>query len=147
MGEQHFDRCIKASGKVAFITNISQERQSGGFSGMSSAMAAGLAPCCTLMDVPPINPIPHLWAHVISKSKHLLGLKGVFFFFSEARLRDIAKETERCLRGIPRDVCFFTVLLPGSIFIPADLTLVGVTARFLSTCRSSTIKRSSVKAI
>jgi glycosyltransferase involved in cell wall biosynthesis len=119
MGEQHFDRCIKASGKVAFITNISQERQSGGFSGMSSAMAAALAPCCSLTYVPPINPKPRLWEHVISKSRRLLGLKGAFFFFSEARLRDIAKETERHVSDIPHDVCFFHGFTPWIHFHPS----------------------------
>jgi len=112
MGTQPFDRCIKASRKVAFITNISGERQSGGFSGMSSAMAAALTSCCALTYVPPVNPKPRLCEHVISKSRRLLGIQGAFFFFSEARLRDIANETERHLSKIPHDLCFFHGFTP-----------------------------------
>jgi len=98
--------------RVAFVSNLPARLETGGFSGMSLAIMKALRSYCELEYVGPINPKPRLGEHIVSKAKRLAGLKGAFFFFSEARLRDIAEETEKRLRNVSYDLCFFHGFTP-----------------------------------
>ena len=98
--------------RIAFISNLPARLETGGFSGMSLAIMKALRCYCELAYVGPINPKPRLGEHIVSKVKRLAGLKGAFFFFSEARLRDIAEETEKRLRNVSYDLCFFHGFTP-----------------------------------
>ena len=105
--------------RVAFVSNLPARLETGGFSGMSLAIMKALRSYCELEYVGPINPKPRLGEHIVSKAKRLAGLKGAFFFFSEARLRDIAEETEKRLRNVSYDLCFFHGFTPWIGFHPS----------------------------
>lgn len=79
---------------------------------MCSAMVKALSSFCELQFVGPINPKPSRYEHVVSKTKRMLKLKGAFYFFSEARLRRIAEETEKRLSQIPHEICLFHGFTP-----------------------------------
>src|SRR5438552_9552200 len=98
--------------RVALISNLPARLETGGFSGMSLAIMKALRSYCELEYVGPINPKPRLGEHIVSKVKRLAGFKGAFFFFSEARLREIAEETEKRLRKVSYDLCFFHGFTP-----------------------------------
>jgi glycosyltransferase involved in cell wall biosynthesis len=98
--------------RIAFVSNLPARLETGGFSGMSLAIMKALRSYCELEYVGPINPKPRLGEHIVSKLKRLAGMKGAFFFFSEARLRDIAEETERRLHNVTYDLCFFHGFTP-----------------------------------
>jgi len=98
--------------QLAFVSNIKPGQRSGGFSGMSTAIAKALGSRCELHYVGPINPAPHLLSHAASKLRRVVGLTGAFFFFSEARLRRIAEDVERKLSTVPHQLCFFHGFTP-----------------------------------
>jgi glycosyltransferase involved in cell wall biosynthesis len=98
--------------RIAFVSNLPARLETGGFPGMSLAMMKALRSYCELEYVGPINPKPRLGEHIVSKVKRLAGFKGAFFFFSEARLREIAEETEKRLRKVSYDLCFFHGFTP-----------------------------------
>src|SRR5439155_6000365 len=98
--------------RVAFVSNLPARLETVGFSGMSLAIMKALRSYCELDYVGPINPKPRLGEHIVSKIKRLAGFRGAFFFFSEARLREIAQETEKRLRNVSYDVCFFHGFTP-----------------------------------
>ena len=102
--------------KVAFVSNIRPDKQSGGFSGMSWAMAKALDALCGLQYVGPISPSASVLERTVSKTKRVIGSQGTFFVFSESRLRKIARETERCLSKVPHDMCFFHGFTPWTAF-------------------------------
>ncbi len=104
--------------RVAFVANIDPSEESGGFSGMNSAIVKALSFFCELEYVGPVDPKPRLSEHLASKLKRLAHSKGNFFFFSKARLRDIAEETQRRLRNISHDLCFFHGFTPWIQFHP-----------------------------
>jgi glycosyltransferase involved in cell wall biosynthesis len=98
--------------RVAFVSNTGRKQRSGGFSGIGTAITEALSSVCDLHFVGPINPAANWVEHFDSKSRRLFGSKGAFFFFSDARLRRIAAETEKYLSEIPHDLCFFHGFTP-----------------------------------
>src|SRR5437667_10875453 len=102
--------------RVAFVGNLPARLETGGFSGVSLAVMKALRSYCALEYVGPINPKPRLGEHIVSKAKRLAGMNGAFFFFSEARLRDIAGQTADRLGSVSYDLWSLHGLTTGISF-------------------------------
>jgi glycosyltransferase involved in cell wall biosynthesis len=85
--------------RMHFVSNLSLQGISGGFSGMNAACYEALTEIGEVHYVGPVNPPVSSPARLISKLKRSTGQKGKFFFFSEARLRRIAEEVNRRRRA------------------------------------------------
>jgi glycosyltransferase involved in cell wall biosynthesis len=85
--------------RMNFVSNLSLQEISGGFSGMNAACYDALTEIGEVHYVGPVNPPVSSPARLISKLRRSTGQKGKFFFFSEARLRCIAKEVNRRRRA------------------------------------------------
>jgi glycosyltransferase involved in cell wall biosynthesis len=85
--------------RMNFVSNLSLQEISGGFSGMNAACYEALSEIGEVHYVGPVNPAVSSPARLISKLRRSTGQKGKFFFFSEARLRCIAEEVNRRRRA------------------------------------------------
>lgn len=98
--------------KVNFVSNTPLHQGSGGVSGMSIAAWEVLRRHHQATYIGPINPSPFLNQHIRSKCQALFGVGREFFFFSEARLDRIKRQTERLLTKHPADLDFFHGFTP-----------------------------------
>jgi glycosyltransferase involved in cell wall biosynthesis len=92
--------------KINFISNLPMGEISGGFSGMNNAAHEALTEIAEVRYVGPVNPPPSLPAKVASKIARTLGGQGDFFFFSKARLQQIARQVD-ALRPAGADLDFY----------------------------------------
>ena len=104
--------------RMNFISNLALQEISGGFSGMNAAAYEALTEIAEVHYVGPVNPPVSSAARLISKLKRSAGQKGKFFFFSEARLRRIAKEVNR-RRRIDVDFDFYHGFTPWIRCVPS----------------------------
>ncbi len=87
---------------INFISNLSKDLRSGGFSAMNVAAysaVSSLEPSCY---VGPINPPVILVQKALSKFRRVAGARGSFFFFSERRLKKIVDEVHAQCRADAR---------------------------------------------
>ena len=78
--------------KINFISNLDLCEISGGFSAMNVAAYDAMKEIAHVNYIGPVQPEVHLGAKVKSKASRILGAPGNFYFFSEERLKRIAKE-------------------------------------------------------
>jgi glycosyltransferase involved in cell wall biosynthesis len=97
--------------KINFISNISPQEISGGFSAMNAAAYEALAEIAEVQYVGPVNPPVIAREKIISKLKRSTGIEGEFFFFSEARLTRIAEEVGRLCQS-DADIDFYHGFTP-----------------------------------
>lgn len=81
--------------KINYITNLSVQDSSGGWSGMNYNIFRQLAKKFEINTIEKINPRYNLSAKIISKLMRLLGMKGLFPAFTVARLNTIKTLTEQ----------------------------------------------------
>lgn len=74
-----------------YISNLSLENSSGGWNGMSAALHRELSGVFHLQYVGPINPPSAKLSRLVSKCWRTLGMPGKYYFFSQTRLRHIAR--------------------------------------------------------
>lgn len=77
--------------RVNFISNLDNDEQSGGWTGINVAMYQQLSSRFNTQYVGPINPPSDYPAKLVSKVRRMNGWSGSFHFFSEHRLKKIAK--------------------------------------------------------
>jgi glycosyltransferase involved in cell wall biosynthesis len=83
---------------INFVSNLPKDLRSGGFSAMSAAAFEALSKAYRVHYAGPINPPIIGWQKALSKFLRLAGAQGDFFFFSERRLKAVAREVcDRCL--------------------------------------------------
>ena len=104
--------------RMNFISNLPLREISGGFSGMNAAVYEALTEIAEVYYVGPVNPPVSSAARLISKLKRSAGQKGRFFFFSEARLRRIAREVNRRRRD-DADFDFYYGFTPWIRCVPS----------------------------
>jgi glycosyltransferase involved in cell wall biosynthesis len=104
--------------RMNFVSNLSLQEISGGFSGMNAACYEALTEIAEVHYIGPVNPPVSSPARLISKLKRSTGQKGKFFFFSEARLRCIAEEVNR-RRRVDVDFDFFHGFTPWIRCVPS----------------------------
>lgn len=76
---------------INFISNLALSETSGGWSGINVALFRELSKYFATRFVGPVNPRSDYPAKLVSKIKRVNGRRGAFHFFSERRLRKIAK--------------------------------------------------------
>ncbi len=101
--------------RANYITNISLDETSGGWSGFNAAIYASLARHISFEYVGPVAPPPDLAAKVSSKLWRIAGLRGSFQYFSRRRLDRIARQVGRLVDG-QADVNFFHGATPWVAF-------------------------------
>ncbi|MGA7633858.1 MAG: glycosyltransferase family 4 protein [Terriglobales bacterium] len=115
--------------RMNFVSNLSLQEISGGFSGMNAACYEALTEIAEVHYVGPVNPPVNSAARLISKLKRSAGRKGKFFFFSDARLRRIAEEVNRRRRA-DVDFDFYFGFTPWIRCIPSVPYLTGSDCSF-----------------
>ncbi|MDB4412867.1 glycosyltransferase [bacterium] len=78
--------------KINFISNICPEEASGGISGMNAAAYDALSEMADVRYVGPVNPPINPWSKIASKLRRVIGTRGQFYFFNQARLEGIAQQ-------------------------------------------------------
>jgi glycosyltransferase involved in cell wall biosynthesis len=82
---------------INFVSNLPETLRTGGFSSMNASAAAALRARHDVRYAGPIDPPAPAAARAWSKLRRAAGRPGRFAFFSDARLRAIARDTERRL--------------------------------------------------
>lgn len=85
----------KAAPRANYISNLSLDEVSGGWSGFNAAIYKSLARHFELDYVGPISPPPDLIAKTISKIHRTMGNTGSFPFFSARRLETVSAEVAK----------------------------------------------------
>lgn len=78
--------------KINYITNIARTEVSGGGSGINNAVCFQLEKFADVRYIGPINPRPSIIDTYYSRFRRAIGLRGNYFFFSNHRLKNIARE-------------------------------------------------------
>jgi len=78
--------------RINFVTNLSLEHVSGGWSGINLSLHNELSKRFEVAYVGPISPGSDYPAKIVSKINRLSGRQGTFHFFSQRRLHMIAKQ-------------------------------------------------------
>jgi glycosyltransferase involved in cell wall biosynthesis len=81
--------------RLNFISNLDLGETSGGWSGINVAIHHCLSERFDTKYIGPINPAADYRAKVVSKVRRINGRAGAFHFFSERRLKKIAKLVEK----------------------------------------------------
>lgn len=92
---------------VNYITNTPLTEISGGGSGVNNAVVRQLSKTFSLNYVGPINPPASKLLHLVSKTRRMAGLQGGYHFFSNRRLKTIARLVEEEIEKSPADCNFF----------------------------------------
>jgi glycosyltransferase involved in cell wall biosynthesis len=77
---------------INFVSNLPKDLRSGGFSAMNAAAFSAISRYISSRYIGPINPPVIATQKVRSKLRRILGWEGSFFFFSEHRLNEIARQ-------------------------------------------------------
>ena len=77
---------------INFVSNLPKDLRSGGFSAMNAAAFSAISQYKSSRYIGPINSPVIASQKVWSKLRRVMGLQGSFFFFSERRLSEIARE-------------------------------------------------------
>lgn len=117
--------------KGQYITNLTQSLKSGGWSGMNSNIFGQLCLYFQMEYSPHINPGVLKLEQVYSKLRKMIGGKRQFEFFSERRLRKIARQFEKQLRS-DIDFLFFHGITPWIKCRPSVPYYAYVDATFLT---------------
>ena len=93
--------------KVNYISNISLNEVSGGWSGMNYHVCKELQRHFDVNILDPINPAFSLRSKLASKALRVLGLRGKFPAFTKERLVQIAREIRHNVERNPADIIFY----------------------------------------
>src|SRR5688572_14996158 len=100
--------------RVNFITNIAPNDNGGGMSAVSFSTHAQLKRFFDVNYIGPIQVPAYRTQHIASKLLRKMGLKGNYFFYSDKRLREIARQIDAGINGKKADFNFFHGFTPWS---------------------------------
>lgn len=115
--------------KINFITNLSLNETSGGWSGISARTFEQLKNFSTVNYIGPINPKYPILQKAWSKLLRTIGLKGDFTLFAKSRLEKIAKKY-LLLKKDKCDIDFFHGATPWLLCKPESKYVTYIDATF-----------------
>jgi hypothetical protein len=104
--------------RANYISNLSLDEVSGGWSGFNAAIYKSLSRHFELEYVGPISPPPDSFAKMVSKIHRTMGNRGNFPFFSRRRLATVSSEVRK-RAGAAARFDFFHGSTPWVAYQPA----------------------------
>lgn len=103
--------------RANYISNLSLDEVSGGWSGFNAAIFGSLSRHFSLSYIGPVSPPPDLVAKAISRLRRSTGRPGSFSFFSRRRLVKVRRTLE-ALAGRDVNLDFFHGSTPWISYVP-----------------------------